>query len=585
MRGQTLPQLPPAVDRRQVLVDGLISLIQAETWTKSQRMLEAHPEYLDTETDALLEQLAAAQQNDDKRQLIKEHRVLLTRCREIGIASAFAELRGQHEQSATNDFAAQLNLLCQQVVGALQNDDATQRDTLATRLDDMIREPMPLEGAQDFLMLLAAWLRGEDITSRVETLQPPFQSAYHQMVVILSQQEQAASDPQEILLQNLISFIEAETWTDSEHSLAAHPEFLSTEADALLEQLAAAQQDEGARTLIENKRNLLRRCRSWGIEPALYFTFGMRLGDSIEIPQEHEAALQHIATLLSQHRADETALDHAIEAMHRLLDSLSTEVPSLFEAALLRDLADAMQRLPAGHPARDLEQMEGFYRKALLAYQAADRPFSVLFVQRALASVLTGQGRYEEALEPLQATITGLQEYEEYKEEVVWALSEYASDLDSLGRTEEALASYTKVIAMLPDASPLYRNRAETLIHARRLDEVEADLEHTVQLDGNEDNPYLWYRRAQLAIARGDSLQAQHMLDELKKRDDSFDIGWLPAQIAWLQGDLQTARETLQNVWEKANSGERSAICRDMVRLFDEHAELTGRDVLESIMH
>ncbi len=433
-------------------------------------------------------------------------------------------------------------------------------------------------------MLLAAWLRGEDITARVETLQPAFQSAYQQMVASLSQLEQAAIDPHQILLQNLVDFIQVETWAAAQRLLEGHPEFLDTEADTLLEQLAAAQQDEGLRHLIEDKRNLLYRCRSWGIEPALYFMLGMRLGGSIEIPQEHEDTIRHIATLLSQQQADETALGHAIEAMQHLLDNPSMDASPLFEAALLRDLADAMQQLPASQPARNLVQMEAYYRKALLAYQAADRPLSVLLIQRSLASVLTEQGHYEEALEPLRVAIAGLQEYEQYKEQVPWALSEYASDLDNLGRTEEALAAYAKAIALLPNAAPLYRNRAETLIHTRRLDEAEADLAYAVQLDGNEDSPYLWYRRAQIAIARGDNLQAEQMLNEVVSCDASFDVALLSAQVAWLQGDLQAAQATLQKVWEQANPGERSPMRRDMERLFNERSELAGRDVLESII-
>jgi len=270
--------------------------------------------------------------------------------------------------------------------------------------------------------------------------------------------------------------------------------------------------------------------------------------------------------------------------MQRLLDSLSADVPPLFEAALLRDLADAMGRLPAGHAARKLEQMEAYYRRALPAYRTADRPFNVLWTQRAMASVLGEQGRYEETLEPLQAAIAGLQEYEQYKNEVTWALSEYASDLDSLGRTEEAVAAYENAIALLPDAAPLYRNRAETLIHARRLKEAEADLAHAVQLDEHENSLYLWYRRAQLAIARGDGPQAQQMLNEVLKRDSSFDVAMLSVQVSWLQGNLQIAQETLQMVWGKANPGERSVIRRDLERLFDEHPEIAGRDVLESII-
>ncbi len=98
MHGQALPELP-AIDHRQVLLQRLVAFIQARTWPESQRLLEAHPEFLDTETDMLLEQLAAAQQDDSARQLIEQHRALLTRCREGGIEAAFAELQGQQKQS------------------------------------------------------------------------------------------------------------------------------------------------------------------------------------------------------------------------------------------------------------------------------------------------------------------------------------------------------------------------------------------------------------------------------------------------------------------------------------------------------
>src|SRR3989442_7987083 len=98
MNGQALPELP-AIDHRQILLQRLIAFIQAQTWTESQHLLEAHPECLETEADVLLEQLAAAQQDDGPRQLIEQHRALLARCREGGIEAAFAELQGQQKQS------------------------------------------------------------------------------------------------------------------------------------------------------------------------------------------------------------------------------------------------------------------------------------------------------------------------------------------------------------------------------------------------------------------------------------------------------------------------------------------------------
>src|SRR5436305_10695209 len=157
----------------------------------------------------------------------------------------------------------------------------------------------------------------------------------------------------------------------------------------------------------------------------------MRLGDNVALPGEHEAAVMQIASLLAaQQHEDGTALERAIEAMQQLLNRLTADIAPLFEAALLRDLADVMGRLPAGHPVRTLEQMEAYYREALPAYQAADRRLSVLRIQRSLSSVLSEQGRYDEALELLETAIAGLRALEQDRREVAWALAEYARALD-----------------------------------------------------------------------------------------------------------------------------------------------------------
>ncbi len=74
------------------------------------------------------------------------------------------------------------------------------------------------------------------------------------------------------------------------------------------------------------------------------------------------------------------------------------------------------------------------------------------------------------------------------------------------------------------------------------------------------------------------------MLTEVVKRDASYDVVLLRAQVAWLQGDVQTAQDTLQKVWEKAKLGERMVMRREMERLLDEHPELAGRDEIENIM-
>jgi hypothetical protein len=72
----------------------LMAFIQARTWDESRRILEAHPELLSDEADALLGRLieaARAQGDEDARRALEERRALLRRCREVGVEQAFAE--------------------------------------------------------------------------------------------------------------------------------------------------------------------------------------------------------------------------------------------------------------------------------------------------------------------------------------------------------------------------------------------------------------------------------------------------------------------------------------------------------------
>jgi hypothetical protein len=72
----------------------LQAFIFAETWDASRHVVEAHPELLGDEVDALLGQLiesAQEQGDDDTLRVLEEHRALLRRCRQAGVDAAFAE--------------------------------------------------------------------------------------------------------------------------------------------------------------------------------------------------------------------------------------------------------------------------------------------------------------------------------------------------------------------------------------------------------------------------------------------------------------------------------------------------------------
>jgi len=82
-----------ALDGTPPLLQTLQTFIFAETWADSRRVLEAHLELLEQETDDILGQLvknARAGKDEETARHIQEHRELLRRCREQGLEAAFA---------------------------------------------------------------------------------------------------------------------------------------------------------------------------------------------------------------------------------------------------------------------------------------------------------------------------------------------------------------------------------------------------------------------------------------------------------------------------------------------------------------
>jgi tetratricopeptide (TPR) repeat protein len=183
-----LPDLPP-IDDRQSLIQTIIDLIQAPTWQTSQQFLEAHPELLQSEVDAVLLELAAQQEHEGARKTIETHRLLLQRCREIGIAAAFAEQGAGQDPEST--FLAALNDLCVQVIRVLGTGETEQREALSIQIEHIMRGDLPVEGAHEFLQVLATWLHGQDLQAlerQGQALSSPFREVYEQMVTAVAKE-------------------------------------------------------------------------------------------------------------------------------------------------------------------------------------------------------------------------------------------------------------------------------------------------------------------------------------------------------------------------------------------------------------
>jgi len=115
------------------------------------------------------------------------HRLLLADCKDKGIEVAFAEHLGVKNPEVT--FAAELDRICNEVVTTLRAGNGEQQEALATRLEQMLKDDLPIVGALDFLGLLVAWLRKQDTQALEEKLQLPFYDGYAQMVAAVEQEE------------------------------------------------------------------------------------------------------------------------------------------------------------------------------------------------------------------------------------------------------------------------------------------------------------------------------------------------------------------------------------------------------------
>jgi len=98
------PGLRTAVDRvgqeLRLLNRAIEQMVNAATWDTTRAAIEEHPELLDDKADALLTRMIlAAQQAKDQEteEALAQNLVLLRRCRDIGVAQAFAELEQESE--------------------------------------------------------------------------------------------------------------------------------------------------------------------------------------------------------------------------------------------------------------------------------------------------------------------------------------------------------------------------------------------------------------------------------------------------------------------------------------------------------
>lgn len=156
-------------------------------------------------------------------------------------------------------------------------------------------------------------------------------------------------DPQAIL-SAFEGLLTAPIWADARRFLEQHPELLSDEADALLEQVVQSLEDAPQRQSIEEYRILLRRCHEVGVEAAFAEMTASTAGTASsaeDIPEDVSPLLELLATLPPEDADAFMAILTRVDSPEALIAALNDH-PAL-RTALEQVLAGARQMPPEFH--------------------------------------------------------------------------------------------------------------------------------------------------------------------------------------------------------------------------------------------
>ncbi|WP_299286865.1 tetratricopeptide repeat protein, partial [Thermoflexus sp.] len=358
--------------------------------------------------------------------------------------------------------------------------------------------------------------------------------------------EPAPLDP-EPLLQAILAFVRARTWSESRRVVEERPELLSDAADALLGLLIAAQEDADVRRYLEEHRALLRRCREVGVERAFREKMEALARSLSAAPSEEEIRhhpLYRLAEMvlrgeLTLEAARQRAIapdtlraldDRSIDRMDDYIIALSRDparpIGTRIRAYVLAELNHAAaQALPASPPIRaytantlgnciddypfktpaHLERRVEAYREALAIWQQEGDPRRVAMTQNnlgnaygRLAEVRDREGNLERAIAAYREALTVYTpetaplEYAATQNNLGSAYQDLAAVRDREGNLERAIAAYREALTVYtPETAPL-----EYAATQNNLGSAYQDLAAVRDREGNLERAIAAYREA-----------------------------------------------------------------------------------------
>lgn len=229
---------PQVEAKLQAVLNALEAFVTADSWAEARRVVEAYPrELLADVADDVLVMLMTRYNDAEVRRMLAQHRQVLMRCRVVGIDVAFAEL-------SSVDIPCPVDVDPDLWRRALQIDDS------AAMMDFLAEYPTLIAS----IYRRASYVLGEARLS---------------------------------LLDGVLAFLEADTWTAAQDIVENFPALLSLDADLWLMQYCASLRRVGDRhavAVVEMRRWLLARCRMIGVDVAfgerLAPRDGVRIGES-----------------------------------------------------------------------------------------------------------------------------------------------------------------------------------------------------------------------------------------------------------------------------------------------------------------
>jgi tetratricopeptide (TPR) repeat protein/HEAT repeat protein len=314
------------------VTEAIKEFINAEDWDSARRVLESHPELLSPVADAELRvTIHVAQSEGDAyvESLIKPHRDLLHRCREIGIDAAFKELKDTRGLAqALIDFASAESWDAAHLLLTDNPRLLTQEaDTLLMKLLNEAKLDNQIQAVMNLLLC-----RGLLKICKNEGLE-------------LAEEAFNWVNDASPIAKIIMEFVEAEDWETTARIVEEHPELLSPESEKSLKnsiRFAKINGDVDMEEKLQLHLDLIHLCQEVGVNEAI-----------VQIKLQSRLSLiahNTIAVLLDAPEEKEEWLDRA----KRFLED--SEDPQL--AILLESIIQLLNHVRGTQP---IQELKGIY--------------------------------------------------------------------------------------------------------------------------------------------------------------------------------------------------------------------------------